>query len=117
MRTRLVLVAVLLAALVAPALADQRSEAKAQVAFGITLAEKTLWREATIHWEEATRLDPNYAEAWNDLGVAYEQLGRFEDAKTAYEKARKLQPDNNLIQSNYDLFREIYDRAKRRNGG
>src|ERR1017187_10500151 len=94
MRTRLAILAVLLVALAAPALADSRVEAKSQVEFGISVAEKGLWREATLHWVEATRLDPNYAEAWNDLGVAYEQLGRFEDARKAYEKAIKLEPDN-----------------------
>jgi Flp pilus assembly protein TadD len=117
MRTRFAVLAVLLVAMAAPALADSRIEAKSQVEFGINVAEKGLWREATIHWEEATKIDPNYAEAWNDLGVAYEQLGRFEDARKAYEKAIKLEPNNQMVRQNYDLFREIYDRAKKRNGG
>ncbi|MEI6244158.1 MAG: tetratricopeptide repeat protein [Acidobacteriota bacterium] len=105
----------LLAALVAvPAYADRRSEAKEQVEFGISVAEKGLWKEATFRWEKAVEMDPTYAAAWNDLGIAYEQQGKFEDARKAYDKAIKLDPENQLIRQNYDLFREIYDRTQRR---
>jgi len=31
----------------------------------------------------------------------------------AYEKALELEPNNVLIKQNYDLFREINDRANR----
>jgi Flp pilus assembly protein TadD len=101
-------------AIASPALADRRADAKSQVEFGMNVAEKGLWREATSRWEKAIEIDPAYAEAWNDLGVAYEQQGKFDDAKKAYEKAIKLEPANNMIRQNYDLFREIYDRTKRR---
>jgi Flp pilus assembly protein TadD len=117
MRFRTLSLVVFVLVLATPALADQRAEAKSQVEFGILVAGKGLWRDATVRWEEAVKLDPNYAEAWNDLGVAYEQQGKFEDARKAYEKAIKLQPDNQMIRQNYDLFREIYDRTKRRSGG
>ena len=36
--------------------------------------------------------------------------GVFGKARDAYEKALELDPSNNLIQQNYDLFREINDR-------
>jgi Flp pilus assembly protein TadD len=105
----------LLAALVAvPAYADRRSEAKSQVEFGISVAQKGLWKEATFRWEKAAELDPTYAAAWNNLGIAYEQQGKFDDARKAYDKAIKLDPENQMIRQNYDLFREIYDRTQRR---
>jgi Flp pilus assembly protein TadD len=94
--------------------ADRRSEAKEQVEFGIAVAEKGLWIEATTRWEKAVEIDPTYAAAWNNLGIAYEQQGKFDDANKAYNKAIQLDPNNNLIRQNYDLFREIYDRTKRR---
>jgi Flp pilus assembly protein TadD len=97
-----------------PAAADRRSDAKDQVAFGITVAEKGLWKEATYRWEKAVELDPTYAAAWNNLGIGYEQLGRFDDARKAYEKALEAEPGNTYIRNNYDLFREIYDRQNRR---
>jgi Flp pilus assembly protein TadD len=99
----------------ATAYADNRSQAKAQVDFGIKVAQNGLWKEATYRWEKAVELDPTYAAAWNNLGIAYEHEGRFEDARKAYEKAVALDPKNILIRQNYDLFKEINDRAKRRN--
>ncbi len=91
-----------------------RLDAKAQVEFGINVAQKGLWEEAALRWQNAVKIDPTYAEAWNDLGVAYEQQGKFEEARTAYEKAIKLAPNNTMIRENYDLFREIYDRTHRK---
>jgi Tfp pilus assembly protein PilF len=94
---------------------DRREEAKAQVEFGIKVAQKKLWREATYRFEKATEVDPTYAAAWNNLGIAYEEQGNFKDANNAYEKAIKLDPGNVLIRQNYDLFKEIYDRIQARN--
>src|SRR5207237_7904873 len=85
MRVRSWLVAVLLVGIAVPAFADQRrSDAKAQVAFGIAVAQKGLWKEAIYRFEKAVQLDPSYAAAWNDLAAGYEQLGRFDDARKAY---------------------------------
>ncbi len=101
-------------AFTAPLLADRRSEARAQVDFGIELAQKQLWKEAEFRWEKAVELDPTYAAAWSNLGIAYEQQGKFEEAKKAYGKARDIDPKNTLILQNYDMFMEIYDRQNRR---
>ena len=93
---------------------DERAEAKAQVEFGIKAAQNELWKEATYRWEKATQLDPTYAEAWNNLAIGYEYQGRFEEAEAAYQRALKLDPKSVLIRQNYDLFKEINDRTKRR---
>jgi Flp pilus assembly protein TadD len=110
---RAVLVALLLAASV-PLYADRHSDAKAEVAFGIDVAHKGLWREAILRWQKATELDQTYAEAWNDLAIGYEQMGKFAEAREAYDKALKIEPHNEYILQNYDAFREIYDRQNRR---
>ncbi len=101
----------------APLSADRRSEARAQVDFGIELAQKELWKEAEFRWEKAAELDPTYSAAWNNLGIAYEQQGKFAEAKKAYDKAVALDPKNNYIRQNYDLFMEIYERQNRRRTG
>ena len=94
---------------------DARTTAKAQVDFGIEVAQKKLWREATYRFEKAVELDPTYPAAWNNLAIAHEQQGNFADANKAYSKAVELDPGNLLIRQNYDLFKEIYDRISRRN--
>ena len=103
--------------LAAPAFADRRAEARDQVDFGITVAQRGLWKEAVLHWEKAVEIDKTYGAAWNDLGIGYEQLGRFDDARKAYEKALEVEPGNQMIRQNYDQFRENYDRLNRRRGG
>jgi Flp pilus assembly protein TadD len=114
MIARLSVVAVLsLWATAAPAFADARSDARSQVEFGIAVAQKGLWKEATYRWERATQIDPTYAAAFNNLAIAYEQQGEFEKAREAYEKAVELEPDNEMIQQNFDLFKEINDRTNR----
>jgi Tfp pilus assembly protein PilF len=99
-----------------PASAEQRKDAKAQVEFGIQVAQRGLWREAIYRWERATQLDPTYAAAFNNLAIAYEHEGELEKARGAYEKALSLEPDNALIKQNYDLFKEINDRAAKKDG-
>ena len=96
------------------AYADARSSAKSQVEFGIKVAQNGLWKEATYRWEKAVEIDPTYAAAWNNLAIGYEHEGKFEEARQAYDKAVTLDPKNLLIRQNYDLFKEINDRAKRR---
>ena len=112
---RALVVTALLGAFAPSAYADARSSAKSQVDFGIKVAQNGLWKEATYRWEKAAQIDPTYAAAWNNLGIGYEHEGRFDDARKAYEKAVALDPKNVLIRQNYDLFKEINDRAKRRN--
>lgn len=98
-------------AFVSPAFADARSEAKAQVDFGISVAQRGLWREAIYRWEKAVQIDPTYAAAFNDLAVAYEHEGQLDKARQAYEKALALEPNNGQIKQNYELFKEINDRT------
>lgn len=95
--------------------ADARDDAEKQVKFGIQVAQHNLWREAALRFERATEIDPSYAPAWNNLGIALEQRGALQDAERAYARARKLDPDNQYIRQNYELFREINDRANRQN--
>ena len=85
-----------------------------EIAFGIEVARKGLWNEARFRFERAVALDPDNAEALNDLGVALEQQGEFAKAREAFEKALKLAPGSLYIQQNYDLFREADDKRNRK---
>lgn len=110
-------VVVLLSALsAAPAYADARGDARQQVEFGIAVAQKGLWREAIYRWQRATEIDPSYAQAFNNLAIAHEHEGDLAKAREAYEKALRLEPNNALIKQNFELFREINDRAGRKDG-
>ena len=113
MRTALLVAALMLSSTL-PAFAQKsRSEAEKHVKFGIDVAQYNLWREAISRFERAADIDPTYAPAWNNLAIAYEQQGELGKARAAYERALKLDPDNQYIKQNYELFREINDRANR----
>ena len=94
-----------------PRAQDNRSDAKSQVEFGVEVARRGLWREAMYRWQRAIDLDPTYAPAWNNLGIAFEQGGQFDEAREAYETALDLDPNNLMIELNYDLFLELNDRV------
>jgi Tfp pilus assembly protein PilF len=91
--------------------ASARSDAKAQVEFGISVATRGLWKEAIYRWERATEIDPTYAAAFNNLAVAYEHEGMLDKAAEAYERALKLEPGNAMVRQNFELFKEIHDRT------
>ena len=111
MRARVATLAVAAILSASASFADARGDAKQQVAFGISVAQRGLWREAIYRWEKAVEIDPTYAAAFNDLAIAYEHEGQFEKARAAYEKALALDPENVQIRQNYELFKEINDRA------
>ena len=111
MQIRVMLTAVALTlAVSAPAVADPRSDARSQVEFGIDVAQRGLWREAIYRWERAVQIDPTYAAAYNNLAVAYEHEGQLDKARTAYDKALEIDPNNAQIRQNYELFKEINER-------
>ena len=101
----------LLAPSPAPAVAASSSD---QVRFGIEVAQKGLWQEARFRFEKAVELDPDNAQALNNLAIALEQQGEFDQARAAYDKALRLKPDDVYIQQNYDLFREADDKRNRK---
>lgn len=111
MRTTLAVLTFVIASGAAAPRADERSDARAQVDFGIDVARRGLWKEAVFRWERAIDIDPTYAEAWNNLAIAFEQQGLLDKAREAYETALDLAPDNLAIEQNYDLFLEVSDRV------
>jgi len=55
----------------------------------------------------ALDLRPGYAEAWNNIGAAYNKLGRYEEAAAACEEALRLKPDFELARNNLQYAREM----------
>ena len=52
------------------------------------------------------------ASAWNDMGWALQQLGRYEEAIAAYRKALLLQPVFPLARNNLDAAQRQLDLKK-----
>ena len=59
--------------------------------------------EAIEHYEQALRIQPNYAEAHFNLGVAFQHTGRMQDAIEQYEQTLRIRPD--FVQAQNYLMR------------
>jgi tetratricopeptide (TPR) repeat protein len=79
---------------------------KSQLHFGILAAQRDLWDEAIFRWKKAVQLEPDSSSAHNNLAVAYEKKGLWEEAGKEYEIALELNPKNEYIQANYEKFKQ-----------
>ncbi len=75
-----------------------------QISFGIWAAERDLWDEAIFRWQKVLAAEPGSAAAHNNLAVAYEKKGLWEEARKEYQVALKLAPDNPWVRHNYTRF-------------
>ncbi len=75
-----------------------------QMLFGIQAAQSKMWDEAIFRWQKVLEQDPDSAAAHNNLAVAYERQGRWEDAEKEYQQALALAPENEFIQANFTNF-------------
>lgn len=120
MRIRPVILGFLSAALLLPAIACgggggghvATHSAEAQIQFGVDMAKRGLWNEALFRFEQAENIDPQNYRVWNNLAVAYEATGQFDQALDAYQQALRMQPDNRELRRNYSRFVEFYQSFK-----
>ena len=86
----------------------------AQQDFGVEMAKMNLWREAEFRFKRAVELNPSDAMAHNNLAVAMEANGDFDNAVKEYREALRLDRSNSYIQKTYSRFTEFMLRNKKR---
>jgi hypothetical protein len=81
-------------------------------------AEKAIQLAMQGQWEEAANVNrviinvfPNDVDAYNRLGKAMTELGRFAEAREAYGKALGLDPHNSIAQKNLARLSSLGDVA------
>ena len=67
------------------------------------------YAESIVACRLALDLRPGYAEAWNNIGAAYNKLGRYTEAAAACEQALLYKPDFELARNNLQY---AHQRAK-----
>lgn len=92
------------------------SQAGTQRRFGVRMARMNLWREAMFRFRRAVDIQPDDAMAHNNLAVAYEANGDFDNALMEYREALRLDRGNQHIQKNYSRFVEFTQRSMKRSG-
>jgi len=90
------------------------TKSSSQDDFGVQMARQNLWREAMFRFRRAIEINPSDAMAHNNLAVAYEANGDFEQARKEYLEALRLDRSNQYIQKNYSRFVEFLSRNKKR---
>src|SRR3979411_2704437 len=66
----------------------------------ITLAMKNRWDQAAQVNREILEMFPNEVDAYNRLGKALTELGRYGEARDAYAQAVRLDPLNGIASKN-----------------
>ena len=84
-------------------------QAAEQMKFGLKAAGRGYWLEALMRFEQANTLTPDDPHILNNIAVALEASGRFEQALVAYQSALAVAPQDRVLQRNYKSFKEFYD--------
>ncbi|TCJ15554.1 tetratricopeptide repeat protein [Parasulfuritortus cantonensis] len=62
------------------------------------------YQDEVALWQQTTRMAPDNARAWNNLGWACYLAGRTEAARAAYRRALALDPDDAFSRGNLELL-------------
>lgn len=54
--------------------------------------KKQNFEKAIEYYEEAVKIDPNFAFAWDNMGLCYRKLGNYDKAIEAYKKSLEIDP-------------------------
>ena len=92
-----------------------RKAYKSEFDFANKLGQEGLWKEAHYRWQKILADGKESAALYNNIAVALEEMGRFEEAEEAYNKALKLAPNNSTILGNYDRLKKLLKKPKSEN--
>src|SRR5437870_6733205 len=76
----------------------------------IALAMQNRWSEAADVNRKIIELYPNDADAYNRLGKAILEMGRYRDALTTYKKAIELDPNNMIAKKNIERLAHLAEK-------
>ena len=79
-----------------------------QMKWGYQAARRGYWLEALNRFEKANDLTPGQPRILNNIAVALEASGRFEEALLAYETALAVAPNDRILRRNFSQFKEFY---------
>ena len=79
-----------------------------EVDFGVSMAKRGLWAEALFRFQQDDKDRPNDPEILNNMAVAYEAVGQFEEALETYKRALQAGPTNSDLKRNYSAFIAFY---------
>lgn len=60
----------------------------------LTIRQNTSWKDSLALWDNVARVSPQDYLAWNNKGLALDELQRYEEAVQAYTQANTVDPGN-----------------------
>jgi tetratricopeptide (TPR) repeat protein len=94
------------------ALAQSTPEAIRDYNQGIEAYNQGRLPDALKKFEQATRLDPGYGDAYYNMGSIFYQMKRYEDAREMFQKAVNLNPSDGQAKYNLGLSLEKLTRLE-----
>lgn len=81
----------------------------------LTAGRNFEWKNPVVFYKNIIKYSPDSFQAHNNLGLQYEHLGHFNEAKLEYKRALEIKPDliegrSNLANLYFNL--KLYDQAK-----
>ena len=71
---------------------------------------KTYWKTSLENYEEALQdckkaisFEPDYSKAYSRMGLIYSKINLYAESENCYEKALKLEPDNESYKKNLEV--------------
>jgi Flp pilus assembly protein TadD len=86
--------------------------AESYLALSLQRYAQERYAESIAACRAALELRPDYAEAWNNIGAAYNKLGRYQEAATACEQALHYKPDFELARNNLRFAQEMMAKSR-----
>ena len=70
----------------------------AQLAYddGMDYFKEKEYKNAILKFEKATKLDPKFAYAWDNLGISYRKIKQYDKAINAYHNSLKIDPNGKM---------------------
>jgi tetratricopeptide (TPR) repeat protein len=81
---------------------------------GIDESEKGNYEAAIKKLKKAIRIDPEFAFAWDNLGVCYRKMEKYDDAIDAYNRSLEIDPNGSMPLQNIAIvyeYKKEYDKA------
>jgi Flp pilus assembly protein TadD len=85
-----------------------KKEASADMEWGYKAARRGYWQEALQRFQHANELTPDQPRILNNIAVAQEANGFYEQALLTYQTGLSIDPGNQALRRNYARFQEFY---------
>ena len=86
---------------------SERPDGRADFWIGVTFAKEGKYDDAIRMYTRTIRLNPDYKPAYNNRGLAYMKLGRYDRAATDFDELIRRDRNDNVARQRRDMARQM----------